>query len=810
MKGTGRLDHDLPGQLGPAEVAGVSGDVTRMQQTSERLRLSQERYSHLFDSIADICFVINRDWEYTHINQAASSISSRSTERLIGQSLLRGLENFEGSLLQRIYQRVLESQTPEWFVFEGMLIPDSLPGVFEITASPVPEGVMCIAHDITARTSVEMALRDSELHYHALFAESREAIFIAARSGTILDANPAFLDLLGITQSQLKQMDVKNIYVDPADQQRWMDAVDMAGMVRNYPVTFRRHDGSQIDCTLTAARWSLKDQAEPEYQGIVRDITLEKRALDSLRESEDRYRQLVDLLPLPMLVHSDGDIVYVNRACVNLFGAQAADDLTGRALLSLCHPDEHTGVINRINAARKSGQYANRVHQKMIRLDGKQIDVEVTAMPVVFFGRPAMQSVYADITERLRSESIEREQYAMAEALRDISAALNSTLELDEVLDRILANVRLVVPHDTANIMMIEDDIIRIVRTSGYEKFGAADEVLGITFTLGQVPNLDTMVKTGKPLIKLDVRKDPDWVPVKNTRWIQSFLSAPIVLDGNVAGFISLDSATANFYTQEHADRLFLFADQAAVAIKNARLYQAERQHALELAERNRDLDAFSFTVAHDLKSPLQMVIGYTSLILSNDASTLSGDAAQYLKLIETYAEKMSSMIENLLVLARLRDAKTQIETVHLKAVIEAARERVEYALEKRGGEINMPAHLPAVSGNAIWLEEVCANLFENALKYVDANKEPMITVQTRSESDGRIRLAITDNGPGIPPEHHQDIFKMFTRFDSDKTRGSGLGLAIVERIITRLGGEVGVESEVGKGATFWFTLPGT
>ncbi len=171
------------------------------------------------------------------------------------------------------------------------------------------------------------------------------------------------------------------------------------------------------------------------------------------------------------------------------------------------------------------------------------------------------------------SESAEREQRALAEALRDTAAALNSTLNFDEVLDRILANVGKVVPHTTSSVLLIESGVGRIARCRGFAERGQEETVLRLRFPVAGLLKLQRMVETGQPLAVADVRSYPGWIDVPETRWISSHTSALIRVKGQVIGMLNLDSDTPGFFTESHARRLQVFADQAAIAIENAQLY---------------------------------------------------------------------------------------------------------------------------------------------------------------------------------------------------------------------------------------------
>jgi transcriptional regulator with GAF, ATPase, and Fis domain len=213
----------------------------------------------------------------------------------------------------------------------------------------------------------------------------------------------------------------------------------------------------------------------------------------------------------------------------------------------------------------------------LLRRDGSRSPAEISTTLLRDSGGRASGfiGIIRDISRQKAAEAAEREQRALAEALADTATTLNRTLDLGEVLERILDNVGEVVPHDGANVMLLEDGVARIVSYHGYE----SDEYLpDLRFLVKRVVNLQQMATTSRALLIADTQDFDGWVDLPQTRWIRSYLGAPIRQEGEVAGFLNLDAATPDFFTPADASRLQAFADQAAIAIRNAQLYEAEQQ----------------------------------------------------------------------------------------------------------------------------------------------------------------------------------------------------------------------------------------
>ncbi len=194
------------------------------------------------------------------------------------------------------------------------------------------------------------------------------------------------------------------------------------------------------------------------------------------------------------------------------------------------------------------------------------------------------QSVTAAIgpaLENARLFQAEREQRELAQTLSQVGAALVSTLDMDTVLDRLLEQVSRVVPNDVANVMLIEDDHVRITRWRGYERFGV-EAMATVAYSIADIPNLGQMIETGQPVVVADTQADPNWLRRTEMGW-RSYVGAPIRAQGRVIGFLNVSSAAPGFFTPAHAERLRAFADQAAIAWQNAQLYRQLSKYAAAL-----------------------------------------------------------------------------------------------------------------------------------------------------------------------------------------------------------------------------------
>jgi signal transduction histidine kinase len=239
------------------------------------------------------------------------------------------------------------------------------------------------------------------------------------------------------------------------------------------------------------------------------------------------------------------------------------------------------------------------------------------------------------------------------------------------------------------------------------------------------------------------------------------------------------------------------------------RMEESLREYADELEANNVELDAFAHTVAHDLRTPLSLIIGYGEFLDACLEELPAQEVRTNLGIILQTARKINSIVKELLLLARVRQMD-EVETKVLNSdqIVDEVLERLQEAIRERGAQIVLPERWPTAIGYASWVEEVWVNYVSNALKYGGRPPHVELGADPPTNGAGKVRFWVRDNGHGLTEKQSAQLFTQFKRLHESQAEGYGLGLSIVKRIVQKLGGAVGVESEVGKGSTFWFTLP--
>jgi signal transduction histidine kinase len=356
-------------------------------------------------------------------------------------------------------------------------------------------------------------------------------------------------------------------------------------------------------------------------------------------------------------------------------------------------------------------------------------------------------------------------------------------------------------------ILLIEDNAgdARLIQEMLAEANGALFE---ISFASRLAAGLEHLVASGVDLILLDLS-------LPDSRGLDSFLKvkarAPqipiIVLSGLNDKDLAIEAVRhgAQDYLVKGGVDGELLTHAIRYAIERKQVEEMLRQRTADLEARNEELDAFAHTVAHDLKAPLGLIVGYASVLLEAYPTLPEDEIRSYLNAVANNALKMAEIIDALLLLAGVRKMKVKIGPLNMKDILPEALERLTRLIDEYQAEINSPEQWPEALGYGPWVEQVWVNYLTNAVKY--GGVPPRVELGATVQADGMVCFWVRDNGPGIAPPDQASLFAPFTRLGPGESIGYGLGLSIVRGIVEKLGGQVGVISELGKGSTFTFTL---
>jgi signal transduction histidine kinase len=408
----------------------------------------------------------------------------------------------------------------------------------------------------------------------------------------------------------------------------------------------------------------------------------------------------------------------------------------------------------------------------------------------------------------------ERERRQLADALRNIGTVLNTTLDFDAVLDQILLQIRAVVPYDTANLMLVEDGRVRVVRTSGYEQIAPDldDYVRQIRWEVATVPNLRQMAATHQPIVVPDTESASNWIRTEPTSYVRSWAGAPISAQGQVIAFFLLNKCEANFYQPKHAEYLMAFTGLASLSLQNAKLFgdlrkalTEEKNMRVRLVQQEKlaALGRIIASVAHELNNPLQAIQNALYLVMMEEK--LGNQAREDLQIASNEAVRMAELISRLRATYR-PVTKEEFETESLNnLVVEVQKLLSTHLRRSKISFVFAPDQsVPPVRLLRDQMKQVLLNIYLNAVESMPDGGQITVQVSHLPESQ-EVLLSITDTGPGIAPETLPYIFDPFF---TTKESGTGLGLSITYDIIQHHNGHIEVQSEPGHGARFLVYLP--
>lgn len=386
-----------------------------------------------------------------------------------------------------------------------------------------------------------------------------------------------------------------------------------------------------------------------------------------------------------------------------------------------------------------------------------------------------------------------------------IAQKIASTPKLDDLFLQLVNLVQQQFGYYHAHLYMIEDDYL--VMQEGTGNAGQMMKAVGHKIPLVASKSLTARAaRSGQPVLIPDVTREPSWLPNGLLPETKAEIAVPIKLGDDVLGVLDVQNDTIASLDEEDQILLLGLCGQIAVAINNRRL-DARRAEAEENQRRLiQELDAFAHTIGYTLRDPVSLIIGYTELLKSQ--AGLTDTLHEYLNSIARNSLKMSNIIDELQVLTGIRRAKVVPQPLSMLRIVAEVQQRLAHLAQEYDAKIVISEYWPTALGHKPWIEEVWANYLSNAIKY--GGRPPRIYVGATAQSDGMVRFWVRDNGPGFTPEEQAQLFTEFTNISQRRITEYSLGLTIVKRIIAKLGGEVGVESDglPNAGSIFTFTLP--
>ena len=764
---------------------GIGREVTERARLAADLERSEERIVALIAYGHDGYWEQDADLRYTTITPSTGHLADLAAEDAIGSrrwelpgvsptaepwvghiERLRQIEPFSDFL----FCRSDAQGRPVWLKESGIPVFDRR-GVFA--------GYCGTTHNVTAEIESRRELNRDEALFRSLFTYAPVGIGRISADGHLVQANPALAAMLGRPSTELIMQTVESVLEE--DDSATGEALRtrcLAGEIPEFSreTTYRHADGRQGWCHESVRR--IEDpEGTPSLLLVRQDISALRAVITGHEAAGRRYQTLFEHSPEATLVVIGGQIRLVNAACRRLFGGDKPAELEGIELISLIHPDD------RAMEAARLADFDSDARQLRLpplplryrRLDGETINAEATGVRLDFDGRPAMLYVLRDVARWLLAEQVLRESQAM---YRDVVESVNEILFQTDAdgrltfLNRAWRNTtnfdtRLSIGQDLLD-FVTEDDRGRVGHCLGAIREGYEE--------IGQFEFRLRTQASGPRWVEATIR------PLRDT------------YDRIVGSSGTLDDITVRKEAEQTQRNL------------NRELETRVRVRTAELEASNRELEAFSYSVSHDLRAPLRAIDGFAQIVAEDYAPRLDDIGREYLQRIRVATQRMARLIDDLIDLARLTRQSMRREQVNLSQLVDQILGELHQESPERCVETSVEPGLIVAADRAL-MRVALDNLLRNAWKFT--NRREVAQIRFHAEMrDRQIVYCVSDNGAGFDMSFASKLFLPFHRLHGvSEFDGTGIGLATVQRVIQRHEGKVWAESTPDEGASFFFTL---
>jgi len=527
-----------------------------------------------------------------------------------------------------------------------------------------------------------------------------------------------------------------------------------------------------------------------------RDVQFREQAEAALRESEQRYRSLVECSPDAILLHRHNRFLWMNTAAVRLFGAQQARELLGREVISVVHPDFRQNVISRWRSLADLGTVPVFEH-KLIRLDGGVIDVEASSAISSYQNQPAIQTIIRDITEKKQSsDALALSEQRFRQLFENVFEGVYLSTGEGQILSANPSLVRMLGYDSEEELKSV--NISQAVYLHPRDRDVALEKIV----RHGELRNEELLLR----------RKDGSTITVlENSRLVKDERTGTIYFEGTLADITDRKHAEQDLirYTRQVEEASRRLAEQSEQLREQSRQLREARDAALQASQLKSE---FLANVSHEIRTPMNGVIGMNRLLLETD---LTPEQREYAETVSHSAEFLLEILSDILDFSKIEAGRMTLESVDfdLHATVYAVLELLSERAESKGIEIAalLPPELPSlVRGAPGRIRQVLTNLVGNAVKFTETGHVMVRGSLLEDTGEGLlVRFEVEDTGIGIPPDATERIFEPFCQVDGSSTRrygGTGLGLAISKQLVEIMDGQIGVFSHPGAGSIFWFT----
>jgi two-component system NtrC family sensor kinase len=750
----------------------VLQDITERKNTEQALLESERKYRSVVENANEGILVI-QDGQFKYANDRLIGFSkyTREEARQIVADTFANLVYPDDR--EMVVQTYLKRQGGEpapaqyefrWVDKDGQLRwADVRVSEFLWEGKPAS---LCFIMDITDRKSSERALAESDEKFKDLADLLPQVVFEADTEGIFTYVNRRGYEVFGYTPDEvIGKMSISEVIL-PAQRE---------SVLKNYfgvlagetsagnEYTAVRKDGSTFNAIVFTNSIIAGDKAVG-LRGAFTDISQMVRAEAALRESEEKYRSVVENAGEAIYIAQDGKIKFANRRTFEVIH-YTQDELFSRPFADIIHPEDRELVVRRYTQRLEGEDTVPMYSFRIVDRDGTIKWLELRASPIQWEGRPATLNFVTDITESKQAEQALKESEGRYRLLAENSLDVIWTADMDGKISYVSPSIRYLVGHSSDEIMNI------------YRRNAITVDFLGVSEEDGGrfINGLRTLSRDQSRTLSFEFElKHADGF----TSWVEVKMSIMRDQNGQAAGILGI----VRDITQ-----------------------QKKMTERLVSADRLASLGEMAAGLAHEVNNPLTAVMGFAYLLQQNPNT--SPEIKNDVEAIYREGKRAAEVIKSFLIFAR--GQKPEKQAVYINDILEGVLRLRRSQMTKENIEVTskLEDDLPAVQGDISQLQQAFLNIVLNAEYFMYKSHRGGHLSLSSTLEDGKLKVSISDDGPGIPPEKVNRVFDPFYT-TKDVGEGTGLGLSICHGIIREHGGEIYVESSQGRGATFIVELP--
>lgn len=751
------LDHN--GKV--IRMFGAHTDITRQKEIEKKLIENEKQFRTIFENSPlgksitglDGSLRINRAFSYI-LGYSHAELQKKNWKEITHPEDIESSEKVVKSLIAGEHETLMFEK--RYLHKNGHYVWTEVNTTLHRDNEDKPKFFITVIQDITNRKLIESQVKSSEEKFRSLFESDPSAIVIGdPKTGYILDVNPAAEKLLEMKRDEIIGMHQSMLHPEDVRQEQ----VEKFKTLQNAPdvsvtteVLTKSGKRVQVEIKVTA----IEINKEPLLLGIFHDITRLVEKQNQIKQSEEKHRAVFESATDAFIIATlEGSIVEVNPSACKIYGYNY-DEMIGMTAAQLIHPDYHHKFSDFIKDIQEKGFYSGETVD--VRKDQTTFFTEVHGSVINFNNQKHMLAVIRDISEKKRQE----DELKLKDIVFQSSVAANSTADL------------------AGKLTNVNQSFLNIW---GYH---SKEEVLG------------------KPI--------PQFIKYENDALeIMKGLTENQKWQGNYAA-LKKDGST--FIAQANASVLFNAAGekigyQSSVFDVTEKVNSEKqlKEFAEKLQRSNKELERFAYVASHDLQEPLRMVSSYTQLLERKYKGKLDEKADKYIHFAVDGANRMQTLINDLLELSRVSTRGEKFVKIDIKQLAQKAIDSLSISIKETNAKVKIEGNWPKINVDGNQIERLFLNLIGNAIKFRRNDVRPEILVKSEKKGDSWL-FSVKDNGIGIDKKFSEKIFVVFQRLHNAAAyKGTGIGLAICKQIVLRHGGEIWFESEINKGTTFYFKL---